>query len=420
MVFVACGVSHKSASLDIREQVAFSTEKRALLPELLVANAANEAVVLSTCNRTEIYCETRNLLSLNHFLQDFYQLSSKQTEQVFYFYEEKEALRHTLRVASGLDSMMLGEPQILGQMKRSFDHAQQSGLIKEYFSQLFPYIFMASKRIRNDSGIGKHSTSIAFAATQLIQKQRPNLQDQTVLIIGSGETSTSVAKYLYNQGARKFFIASRSIEHAQRLAEKFGGQPFSILDIEKYLEKADILISATTCPLPFITKNLIEGSLSKRHRPMFLLDLAVPRDIESEVGSLPEVTLCNIDELQNLVDNRIQERTLAAKNAEMLVDVELENYLRWFRTRNAKDLICDYRSQMQNIAQRELERALQKLKTGKCHTSVLSEFTNRLVNKLTHSPIMGLRAAAEDDRSEILDFAKYFFKKNNSHHEEVT
>jgi len=315
-----------------------------------------------------------------------------------------------LRVASGLDSMMLGEPQILGQMKLAYQQACRVGTVKSNLRHVFEYMFSASKRVRTQSGIGNNPISIAFAAVQLIGKLFKDYQTLNVLIIGSGETSSLVAKYLHNQGVSRFMIASRTSANAQILAERFAGVALSIGDIPNYLSQADVVITATACPLPFINKGLVEHALNQRaHAPMFFLDLAVPRDIESNVSELEAVHLYNIDDLQAMIEKGMNERRAAAIEAEQLIDCELDNYVRLHRTLQAKGVICDYRNQMQDLAQQELQRAMQKLEAGQCQYSVLTEFSERLVKKLTHTPTVGLRQAAWDDREELLDLAKYLF-----------
>jgi len=424
MVFVACGLNHKTAPLDVREKVALTTAKQhTLLHSLLDLPAINEAAILSTCNRTEIYCITQEPDNIIPWLAKSHQLTPETIQPYFYLHPEHQGIRHTLRVASGLDSMMLGEPQILGQMKQAYQNACEIGTIKDKLRQLFPFIFSASKRIRNQSGIGNNPISVASAAVQLIGDQLSHHESLNVFLIGSGETASLVAKYLHKQGARHFMVASRTREHANILASCFEGEALTISDIPQYLPRADIVISATTCPLPFITKTLVEHAMQQRnHAPMFFLDLAVPRDIENNVSELANVHLYNIDDLQTMTDKGMHERRNAAQQAEQLVDYELENYIRWHRSLQAKDIICHYRDQMQTVAQQELKRAMQKLETGHCQHTVLSEFSERLVNKLTHAPSVGLRQVAWDGRVELLDLAKYLFNlsTNQSSHEKIS
>ncbi|KTD32796.1 glutamyl tRNA reductase [Legionella nautarum] len=411
MVFVACGLNHKTAPLSVREKIALPLAMHdSLLNNLVNLNAVNEAAILSTCNRTEIYCETNEPESIASWLAHQHQLSAESLSPYLYMHHGPEGIRHTLRVASGLDSMMLGEPQILGQMKQAYQYACQLGTVKTNLRQVFQYIFSASKRIRNRSGIGSNPVSIAYAAVQLVGQLFSNFNDLNVFLIGSGETATLVAKYLHKQGVRRFLIASRTSENAKQLAAAFDGEALTIGDIPQYLAQADVVISATACPLPFINKSLVEHALSNRaNAPMFFLDLAVPRDIEPDVADLENVHLFNIDDLQSKIEKGMDERRSAALQAEQLIESELDNYIRWHRSLRAKDVICDYRTRMQDLAQRELQRAQEKLLAGYGHDNVLQEFCERLLNKLTHLPTVGLRQAAQDGREELLDLVHYLF-----------
>lgn len=409
MVFVACGLNHKTAPLDVREKVALPIDRQDLLLSRLASlSVVKEAAILSTCNRTEIYCDTDDPNRIASWLAHEHQLSPDLLLPYFYTHQNQQGIRHTLRVASGLDSMMLGEPQILGQLKQAYQQACRVGTIKNNLQHVFQYVFSATKRIRSQSGIGKNPISIASVAVQLIGQIFNDYKPLNVFIIGSGETATLVANYLQKKGVTRFIIASRTRENAQQLANTLAGESVAIGDIPHYLSQADIVISATTCPLPFINKGLVEYALHQRsNSPMFFLDLAVPRDIETDVGELEAVHLYNIDDLQAVTGKGLHERQTAALQAEQLIEIELDNYIRSHRTLKAKGVIRDYRSQMQNIAQLELQRAMQKLSSGKCQYSVLTEFSERLVNKLTHSPTVGLRNAAWDNREELLDLAQY-------------
>lgn len=411
MVFVACGLNHKTAPLDVREKIALPLALQdTLLNSLVGLPTVNEAAILSTCNRTEIYCDTAEPESIGPWLAAQHQIAPDYLSPYLYMHRGHHGIRHTLRVASGLDSMMLGEPQILGQMKQAYQHACQLGTVKTNLRHVFQYIFSASKRVRTRSGIGSNPVSVAYAAVQLIGQLFSDYKPLKVFIIGSGETATLVAKYLHKQGARQFLIASRTREHAKQLAAAFDGVALTIGDIPQYLPQADVIISATACPLPFINKSLVEHALNKRaDAPMFFLDLAVPRDIEPEVGALEAVHLYNVDDLQLMIEKGMDGRRTAALQAEQLIDCELDNYIRWHRSLRAKDAICDYRGHMQNLAQQELQRARGKLSAGYNQDEVLHEFCERLVNKLTHHPTVGLRQAAWDGREELLDLAHYLY-----------
>ncbi len=415
MVFVACGLNHKTAPINVREKVALPPAmQNSLLNSLFNLPEVNEAAILSTCNRTEIYCDTNDPKAITHWLAQEHQMSQEVLAPFLYLHEGHQGIKHTLRVASGLDSMMIGEPQILGQMKQAYQQACSLGTVKSQLRPVFEYIFSASKRIRTLSGIGTNPVSIAYAAVQLISQSLTHYKSLNVFLIGSGETASLVAKYLHQQGVHRFTVASRTIENARKLANTFGGNTLSIGDIPQYLPHADVVISATACPLPFINKSLVEHALKQRNNsPMFFLDLAVPRDIESNVGELDQVHLYNVDDLQLMIEKGMDERRHAALQAEQLIESELDNYIRWHRSLRAKDVICDYRNQMQLLAQQELQRALKKLSTGQNQHAVLNEFSERLVNKLTHNPTSGLRQLAWDGREDLLTLAQYLFNTTN-------
>ena len=421
MVFVACGLNHKTAPLPMREKVALPAAMHdSLLNSLLDLPQINEAALLSTCNRTEIYCDTNDTSIISSWLARIHQLEHETLLPYFYVHEGHQGIKHTLRVASGLDSMMVGEPQILGQMKQAYQQALQVGSIKSQLRPVFEYVFKASKRIRTLSGVGANPVSVAYAAVQLVGQLFSNFSSLNVLLIGSGETSSLVAKYLHQQGVQDFMIASRTLENAQKLASVFTGSTIPISDIQQNLPIADIVISATACPLPFINKSLVEQALKIRNnKPMFLLDLAVPRDIEANVAELEHVHLYNIDDLQLKIETGLNERRHAAMQAEQLIECELDNYIRWHRSLQANEIICSYRESMQQLAQQEVQRALNKLTAGKNQQQVLLELSDRLINKLVHNPTAGFRKIAWDGKKDLLALAKYLFAnavtKTNDH-----
>jgi len=424
MTFVACGLNHKTAPINVREKVVLPLAMHdSLLSSLLKLDDVNEAAILSTCNRTEIYCDTQNPEALVSWLAEEHHLNQDTLLPFLYVHEGYEGIKHTLRVASGLDSMMIGEPQILGQMKKAYQEACRMGSIKSQLRPVFEYIFSASKRIRTRSGIGANPVSVAYAAVQLIGEFFSNYKSLNVFLIGSGETASLVAKYLHQKGVHNFMIASRTLKNAQKLANTFGGKTLAISDIPQYLSQADIIISATACPLPFINKSLVENALKQRNQaPMFFLDLAVPRDIETDVKDLDHVQLYNVDDIQQMIELGMDERRHAALQAEQLIEVELDNYIRWHRSLRAKDVICDYRSHMESLAQLELDRALKRLSSGYNQDAVLQEFSERLVNKLTHNSTKGFRQIAWDGREDLLSLAQYLFntKDYQPTYEEIT
>ena len=415
MVFVVFGLNHKTAPIDVREKVALSPATQdSLLNSLLNLSSVNEAIILSTCNRTEIYCDTTDPKMLMQWLANEHELTPESLSPYLYLHSGTQGIKHALRVASGLDSMMIGEPQILGQMKQSYQFSCQSGAISSQLRPVFEYIFSAAKRIRTQSGIGTNPVSVAYAAAQQIGQFFTDYNALRVLLIGSGETASLVAKYLHQQGVRQFMIANRTLANAEKLAQIYGGKTIPISKLAQYLPEADVVVTATTCPIPFINKTLVEPALAQRnHAPMFFLDLAVPRDIEVNISELDKVHLYNVDDLQNMIEKGMEERRQAALHAEQIIETELSNYRHKQRSLKAKKVICDYRTQMQDLAQIELERALKKSSAGQCQNAVLTEFSERLVNKLTHTPTNGLTQIARDGREDLFTLANYLFTTTN-------
>lgn len=414
MVFVTCGLNHKTAPLNIREKFALHANNHSnILHRFTDDLDVDEAAVLFTCNRTEIYCSTDAPQIIIPWICAEKNIPIHEAEPYFYSHTEEKAIKHLLRVGSGLDSMMLGEPQILGQIKDSYSFASQSGTIGSNLDSIFQYIFQSCKKIRTNSGIGKNPISIAYAAAQLVGQVLQDYSKLSVFIIGSGDTSALVAKYLYEAGVRKFIVTSRTQEKAQILANELQGATVPILNFSEHLARADVVITATSCPLPFINKEMINNALDKRkQKPMFLLDLAVPRDIEADVTSTSHVHLYNIDNLQNVIAENINARQKAAILAEEMVEKEVMNYIHWNNTKQANHVIHGYQQHMQELSNIELQRALNKISNGKCPHDVLNEFSRRLTNKLTHFPKIGLRQIAADNQRSLQELINYFSKKS--------
>lgn len=408
MVFVVCGLNHKTAPLDVRERFALPLAVQAsFLEALLQLPFVTEVALLSTCNRIEVYGYTEAPERFFAWIANYFSLDGLQSALYLYHYQKKEGIRHLLRVAAGLDSMMLGEPQIFGQMKEAYRQASKLGVIKTELHALFQYVFKAAKYIRTQSGINEHPISVAYAAVRLIGEFFPDYKRLKVFIIGSGDTSSLVAQHLHAQGVSQFILASRVPAHAQPLAEKVGGRIVSIADIADYLPEADILVSATACPLPFINKNMVEKALIQRAAaPMFLLDLAVPRDIEEDVALLKNVLLYNIDDLQALRLQGMKERETAALTAESLIEEALIQYKQVAPDSQTKEAICHYRFLMETLAEKEAEWARKKLDAGLCKYEVLERFKTRLLKKLLHQPTQAIREAALKDEEDRLQLAQ--------------
>jgi glutamyl-tRNA reductase len=408
-MFVAFGINYKTAPVENREKIArLFSESEVLLARLLALPEVSEALLLSTCNRSEIYCETTSPEVLERFF-------AQEHSSVFYTYVEDAGIKHALDVASGKDSMMVGEVQILGQMRQAYQQACRLGTAQTKLRSVFEFIFSAAKRIRTRSGIGANPVSVASIAVQLVTKFFAYPDRLSVFLIGSGETSSLVAKYLQQQGVNQFMIASRTLENAEQLAARLNATALTVNDIPHYLSSADVVISATACPLPFIHQEMVQQALKAREgAPMFFLDLAVPRDIEPQVGELEQVLHYNIDELQQMMADGLFERRQSALQAEALIELELSSYIRSHRAKQARHVICDYREAMQRLAASELQRAKKKLKNTQDMDDVLTELCQRLVKKLVHQPTLGLKQIASDDESELLALVPYLFNTHTA------
>jgi len=380
---------------------------------LLCLNEIDEVVILSTCNRTEFYCTTQSENS-NHLIDwiaKYKQLSTQDLTPYLYCYTDSASIRHLFRVASGLDSMILGEPQILGQIKTAYQAACDAGTIGKLLGKAFQHTFTAAKKVRTDTAIGSSPVSVAFAAVQLAQQIFDKLSDQTALLIGAGETIELTARHLSQQGVGRIIIANRTFEKAHTLATQFNGYAINLAEIPNHLAEADIVISSTASQLPILGKGRVESALKKRKRkPMFMVDLAVPRDIESEVEQLSDVYLYTVDDLQHTVEQNMNSRRQAAEQAEEIIDSQVEYFLAWLRAQEAQSLIKDYRYQAETFRNEALQKALASLNSGTPAEIVLQRLAHTLTNKLIHTPSTQLRAAAENERMDILTAALEIFQ----------
>ena len=406
MSLLALGINHNTASVALRERVAFGPDRidRALR-ELVEQPGVSEAVIVSTCNRTELYCslEQGQGEQVLNWLQRFHGLEASEVLSAIYRHQDEEAVRHLMRVACGLDSLVLGEPQILGQIKQSYAHAQQAEAVKGSLERLFQKSFSVAKRVRTDTEIGASAVSVAFAAVSLGKRIFSDLSQTKVLLVGAGETIELVARHLREQNVTQMMVANRTLQRAQLLAEEFGAQVMTLEEIPDYLHEADIVISSTASPLPIIGKGMVERALkARRFKPMFLVDIAVPRDIEAEVDELSDAYLYTVDDLQGIIEQNLETRKRAAAEAELIVQEERDDFMGWYRSQHSVDLIRDYRHQAQQVADEELQRALLALQQGENAEQALKALTHRLTNKLIHAPTQALRQAAAQGDSHKL------------------
>ena len=410
MTLLSLGINHQTAPVDIREKIAFSPEQLSgALSELQGIPAINESVIVSTCNRTEIYCETADDShhAISDWLSSFHQLAESELTPYLYQHADHEVARHLFRVASGLDSMVLGEPQILGQLKTSYDQARTDKSVDTILDRLFQHSFSVAKRVRTDTEIGSHPVSVAFSAVNLSKQIFGNLGQLNALLIGAGETIELVARHLKRQGIGSIVIANRSLDKAQALAQTLGATATTISSVPEQLVNADIVISSTASQLPILGKGATEAALKqRRHRPIFMVDLAVPRDIESQVGDLQDIYLYTVDDLKNVVDENMRHRELAAIAGQEIINLEVNTFSQWLKTHQSADHIRQLRSSAETIKLQCIEKAMVQFEQDKDVEKALLTLANTLTNKMLHAPTMEMRKAIKADDQATIHFLK--------------
>lgn len=416
MTLLAVGINYNTAPVSIRERLSFPADTLyASLKELWQIREISEAAILSTCNRTELYCTATT--ANGQFLVDWVAHTKKIDADTFkpylYTHADNQLIRHMFRVACGLDSMILGEPQILGQMKSAYQTACEAGTLGKHLGKLFQQTFSAAKKVRTDTAIGSSPVSVAFAAVQLAQQIFANLKEQTALLIGAGETIELTARHLSQQGVGRIIIANRTHAKAQALANHFNGLAITLSELPLHLAEADIVISSTASQLPILGKGSVESALKKRrYKPMFMVDLAVPRDIEAEVEQLRDVYLYTVDDLQNTIDQNMDSRRRAAEQAEEIIDTQVDHFLAWLRSQSAQTTIRDYRLQAEQTRDEALQKALALLKNGNTPEEAMTRLAYTLTNKLIHTPSTQIRDAAANERHDLIAAAHEIFKLN--------
>jgi len=406
MPIIVFGVSHKTAPIDVREKVALDAEQlKAALDGARQAIGAREALILSTCNRTEFYlsADEHPQGQLADWLVQFKSLDPKLVDGHFYTLEGPQAIRHTLRVACGLDSMVLGEPQILGQLKQAYQASESGGSIGKTLSKLMQYAFTVAKKVRTETAIGQTPVSVAYAAVRLARQIHGDLSTKTALLIGAGDTISLVANHLRSQHIGRMIIANRTLSRSEELARELGGIAIALTDIAQHLWEADILVSSTASPLPIIQRKAVAAAVRKRRfEPMFLVDLAVPRDIEPGVAELDDVYLYTVDDLNNVITENMELRQLAAAQAEEIVTLHAQNFMDWLHSLDGNAMIVAYRRQAEATRDELLTKAQRQLAAGEDPAHVLRALANTLVNKLVHHPTTKIREATIEGRSELV------------------
>jgi glutamyl-tRNA reductase len=406
MSLLALGINHQTAPVEIREKITFAPEQMdQALQQATALKGVNEAVIVSTCNRTELYCEVADQYedSITSWLSEFHQLENGKLKPYLYEYRDQDATRHLFRVASGLDSLVLGEPQILGQLKTAFEKANGNQSVKTVLGRLFQHGFTVAKKVRTDTEIGSNPVSVAFAAVSLSKQIFGDLSSLSALMIGAGETIELAARHLKGQGIGYITIANRTLERAQNLADELGATAISIGEIPEQLVKSDIVISSTASQLPILGKGATETALkARKHRPIFMVDLAVPRDIESQVGELDDVYLYTVDDLKEVIDENRRSREEAANEAMDIIQVEVQHFNHWIKTHQSADEIRLLRNQSERIRLECLKKAQQMLEQKEDPARVLETLASNLTNKLMHGPTVQMRKALKEDNAELV------------------
>lgn len=414
MTLLAVGINYNTAPVAIRERLAFPADiLDDTLKNLRNVRDISEAAILSTCNRTEFYCQTdsEDQTPLIDWIAGTKIIKPDDFTPYLYSYKDSQSIRHMFRVACGLDSMILGEPQILGQMKTAYHAASQAGTLGKTLSKLFQHTFSAAKKVRTDTAIGSSPVSVAFAAVQLAQQIFDKLSEQTALLIGAGETIELTARHLFQHGIGRIIIANRTYDKAHALAAQFNGYAIALSELPTHLAEADIVVSSTASQLPILGKGRVESAIKKRkHKPMFMVDLAVPRDIEAEVEQLRDVYLYTVDDLQNTVNQNMDSRRRAAEQAEEIIDTQVEHFLAWLRSQGAQETIRDFRLQAELTRDEVLQKALAQLSNGVPSDEVIQRLAHTLTNKLIHTPCAQLRDAGANERHDLIAASREIFK----------
>ncbi len=405
MTLFALGINHNTATLDVRENLAFTPEE--IVQALNAARAQSlvqEIAILSTCNRTEIYGDSdADIEGLLSWMADLKGLDSSTFSSHCYSHSDQEAARHMMKVASGLDSLVLGEPQILGQMKTCYAQADAAHTLGSKLHFAFQQVFSVAKRVRSKTAIGENPVSVAYAAVSLAQQIFSDLRKDTALLVGAGETVELVARHLKEQGIKKILVANRTLENAQRLAEQFDGEALLLRDLPEHLVRADILISSTASSLPLIGKGMVEQALKARKRkPIFMVDIAVPRDIEVQVGELDDVYLYTVDDLRDVIDENKRSREKAASIAEEIIDEGVKKFNAEQNALSSVGTIRSFREYVSEFTESELEKALRNLRSGQDPEQVVERLARGLTNKFLHEPTASLKKAGANSDSELL------------------
>lgn len=414
MPLLTTGISHHTAPLEIREKIAIArVDNTAGVKELCSLSAIEEAVIVSTCNRTEIYSigPGKSREQVRAWLQDSGSLTAAELDAHCYIREREQSVRHLFRVAGGLESLVLGESQILGQLKESWQLAHEAGGIGRVTDRLFQHAFATGKRVRSKTGIGEHPVSVAYTTVLLAKQIFGDLASKTVILVGAGDMIELCGRHLRDKGVSSLIIANRSIDRAVELADRFGARAIPLDDLPGMLHEADILISSTASQQPVISAESVKAALKqRRNQPMFLVDIAVPRDIEPDTAELENVYLYTIDDLQQVVDSNLSERNRAAQAAVSDVDLAVDEFMRWLNSARASVYLHKLHKHARENSEELAARALRKINAGNDPEQVINQLANTLSKRILHLPSTRLRQAAEEQDEELLNVANRLFR----------
>jgi glutamyl-tRNA reductase len=415
MAILAYGVNYRTAPLQVRERIAFPEEGivDALRSVRSAVPTLSEAVIVSTCNRTELYAALdpvdENLIPA--WLADYRAVAPDELASMAYTYWDADAARHLIRVASGLDSQVLGEPQILGQVKTAYELSRAAGMLGPELNLLSQVSLSTAKRVRTDTDIGRNPVSVAYAAAVMAQRIFSDLKTKHALLLGAGDTIQRVAEHLQQLGIGGLAVANRTLANAESVAARFGARAMQLTDIAATLHEYDIVIASTGSALPIVGKGSVEAAIrARRRRPMFIVDIAVPRDVEPEVAELADVYLYTIDDLTDIIEENVRQRRVAAESAESLVDHGASQYVRERRAHQSQGLLRQFRDQADAIKTAELLRAVRELDAGSDPRTVLDTLARSLTNKLIHTPTVAIREAGAEGRSDLLEYLKSLYR----------
>jgi len=417
MPLLITGISHHTATLEVREKIAITRLDYAQrVRELLQFDGIEEVVIVSTCNRTEVYSvgPKQSRKQVRQWLQSKGALSEAEMDKHCYVHERERAVHHLFRVAGGLDSLVLGESQIVGQLKEAWQLSTDAGGVEKVLDRLFQHAFATAKRIRNKTRIGEHPVSVAYTTVMLAKQIFGDLASKTVILVGAGEMVELCGRHLHDKGLSSLIIANRSIERARELANEFNALAVSLNELPGVLHKADILISSTASLEPVLHADTVRAALKqRRNQPMFMVDIAVPRDIHPDVGKLGNIYLYTIDDLQKVVDENLSKRTEAAEAASSDVEESVDEFMRWLNSARAAVYLKNLHKHARENSDELVGKALRKIRAGQDPEQVIQKLAHTLTKRILHLPSTRLRRAAEEQDDDLLRVANRLFEPDD-------